>query len=101
MQGKTSGYGYFGVGLRRTFLKDNSLTVSITTSSPFTKNITIHTDRASNSFKEYAVSTNPIRVFGIDVSWRFGKQNAQVKTISRKIVNDDVKAGGSTGGVSL
>lgn len=101
LQGKTSGYGYFGVGLRRTFLKDNSLTVSITTSSPFTKNITIHTDRASNSFKEYAVSTNPIRVFGIDVSWRFGKQNAQVKTISRKIVNDDVKAGGSTGGVSL
>ena len=101
LQGTSGGYGYYGVSLRRSFLKDNSLTLSMNATNPFNRYMTVTEDQHTDTFRQHTVGKNYMRQFGISVSWRFGKLNAQVKHTARSIQNDDVKTGGNSSNTSL
>lgn len=96
LQGKGSGYFYYGLSVNRSFLKDR-LTVSVYGSNLFSKYM--HFD--NTTFGENFYSTNksryPNRSFGMSISYRIGELKASVKKAARTISNDDVKGGGGEG----
>ncbi len=100
LQGEGSSYVYYGFSLSRSFLKENRLRVSISTSNLFNKYSTHSSERLTETFYSLDKSKYQQRSFGLNVSWRFGALKAQVKRTARSINNDDVKAGGNNSGGS-
>ncbi len=86
----------YNIGLSRSFLKDDRLTVRLNAQNPFSgewmkySSRTVYGDHIGWS-DHYQRSRN----FRITLSWRFGSLNAQVKKTVKTIENDDV-VGGAT-----
>ena len=99
LQGEGSSYYFYGIGLSRSFLKEDRLNVSISTSNIFQKYQTYSSETLTDTFRSWSESKSPNRYVGVSISWRFGELKTQVKKAARSINNDDVKAGGNnTGG---
>lgn len=94
LQGKGSSYYFYGIGLSRSFLKEDRLNISISTSNIFQKYQTYSSETVTDTFRSWSDSKSPNRYVGISISWRFGELKTQVKKTARSINNDDVKAGG-------
>lgn len=77
--------------LRRSFLKDESLSLSVGVSNPFanTRPMDIHTLNNGQTLHQYNLTTG-MRGVTVGVSWRFGKLRAQVKKTAATIKNDDL-----------
>lgn len=89
---KGSDFSFHGASLSRSFLKDDRLTINISTRNPFSgkyQSGTSHTTKGerigSDTF--YRVG----RSFSISASFRFGSLNAQVKKVNKSISNDDLE----------
>ncbi len=86
-------------GLRKSFLKDDRLTVSLSAHNPI--------GRSSRNFINYTVNGDVLgeslsrnfnqKGVGISVSYRFGSMKAQVKKTNKTIQNDDLIGGTSSG----
>lgn len=86
-----SSIGY-DISLRRSFLKENRLNVSISAS-----NLGLH----SHNYKIYSLNggvtgqnnsyQTPRQIVALSVSWRFGNLRAQVKKTENTITNDDLQ----------
>ncbi len=100
LQGKGSGFYFYGLGLNKSFLKEDRLTFSINASNFFTKYNTYSNTTMGPNFSMKSEYKYPSRYFGASVSYRIGKLQASVKKAARSISNDDVKGndGGGTGG---
>ena len=99
LQGKGSGYNYYGFGLSRSFLKEERLSLSMYCNNVFEKyrSYSSHTEGAN--FMSRSSSKYPSRYFNFSISYRIGKLQASVKKATRSINNDDVKGGsGNSGG---
>lgn len=90
---------YVMLGVRRSFLKEDRLTVSIDAHNPVGRSVRNFTTKSVNgdvigpsTWRQYNQ-----RSIGISVSYRFGSFNANVKKTSKKIVNDDLVGGSSNG----
>ena len=94
LQGKGNSYFYYGLGLNRSFLKDDRLNVAINGSNFFNKYQTYKSDVTTETFHSWSRSKYHSMRFGINVSWRIGDLKTKVKETVRTINNDDVKAGG-------
>ncbi len=98
LQGKRSGYKYYGISLNKLML-NKRLTISVYARNLFNKNLTFTSTTETPSFRYYSETTYPMRSFGINISYRIGELSAAVKKTAKSIQNDDVKGGGSnTGG---
>lgn len=86
---------FYMLGLQRSFLKDDRLTVHLFTVNPFSgkyrKNETI---TRYGDYTGWDKSYYPQRMFQVAVSFTFGTLKASVKKTRTTITNDDVVGGG-------
>lgn len=89
LQTTTNGWYYYGIGVSRSFLKKNALTVNLNASGFFEKEncfrsvFTTPDSRNRNNY--YRRSWN----VGCSVTWNFGSLKTNVKKVGKTIVNDD------------
>lgn len=95
LQSQGSMGGYHSIGISHGFL-DKKLQLSLSASNPFQSRHIYKYTGFSPEYAQWGRSDNPYRSFRINLTWRFGKTQAQVKKARRGIRNDDVKAGGSS-----
>lgn len=99
---RASGWGnvYWGVALRKSFLKERRLSVNLQLQNPFhTKNPGYISTSDTDGFHSRSFSRSYNRTaFVVSVGYRFGKMTASVKKVSKGIQNDDVVGGSSNGG---
>lgn len=90
---------FYGLGIRRSFLKEDRLSVSINANKPFSGRYgTWRQDFVHGDYTGYDRNRYPMRNFSINVSYRFGSLNVRVKKTDKSITNDDVVGGSSAGG---
>ena len=97
LQGKGSGYQYYGLSLNRSFLKEDRLSVNLYCNNIFEKYRSYNNHTEGANFVSKSSSKWPSRSFGVSVSYRIGELKASVKKAARSISNDDVKGGGGGG----
>ena len=97
LQGRGSGYNYYSLGLSRSFLKEERLSLNIYCSNIVEKYRTYNNHTEGVNFISKSSSKYPSRYFGFSVSYRLGELKASVKKAARSIDNDDVKGGGEGG----
>ena len=101
LQGKGSGYQYYSIGVNRSFLKEDRLSLNLYCSNVFEKYRTYSSHTEDTNFMSKSNSRYPSRYVGFSISYRIGELKASVKKTARSISNDDVKGGeggGNTGG---
>ncbi len=99
LQGKGSGYQYYSIGVSRSFLKEERLSVNLHCSNIFTKYRTYSSRTEDANFISRSSSRYPDRYVSLGVSYRIGELKASVKKAARSITNDDVKGSdGNSGG---
>ena len=101
LQGKGSGYQYYSIGLNRSFLKDDRLTLNLYCNNIFEKYRTYNSHTKGDNFISKSSGKYPNRYVGFSISSRIGELKASVKKAARSINNDDVKGGeggGNAGG---
>ena len=98
LQGKGSGYSYYSLGLSRSFLKEERLSLNIYCSNVLEKYRTYNNHTEGANFISKSSSKYPSRYYGFSISYRLGELKASVKKAARSIDNDDVKGGGGGGG---
>lgn len=91
---------FYNLGLQRSFLKDNRLTVRLSTARLFDsskyKTLKLYTDQGD--YTGWAKSTWFAREFRISLSYRFGSSKASVKHTDKTIENDDMVGGSKQNG---
>lgn len=99
---------FHGFSLQRSFLKADALTVKLHARNPFNSKMVMHQVRDRGGYVGESVTTMPsMRLFGIELSYRFGSMRASVKKTAATINNDDMQGGasapstGSQGGMSM
>ncbi len=101
--GYSGGYHWYYFSLQRSFLKENRLTVDLMGVTMFEKNTTWKWYLTQGDTRGWEKGHNRGRQFGISISYRLGRLNAQVKKTSATIENNDLEggiknnAGGGTG----
>ena len=98
LQGRSSGYNYYSLGLSRSFMKEERLSLNVFCSNVFEKYRTYNNHTEASNFISRSSSRYPNRYFGFSISYRIGELKASVKKAARSIDNDDVKGGGGEGG---
>ena len=100
LYGYNGGSWFYNLGLQRSFLKEDRLTVRLSADN-FLNSSKFSTFKSHTHQGDYTgVSTNKwlSRGFRISISYRFGSLKAQVKKSAKTIENDDVVGGASQGG---
>lgn len=101
LQGKGSGYNYYGLGLSRSFLKEERLSLNIYCNNIVEKYRSYNSRTEGANFISKSSGKYPSRYYGFSISYRIGELKASVKKAVRSIDNNDVKGaegGGNTGG---
>lgn len=99
LYGKNGNNWFHGLGLQRSFLKDDRLTVRINANQPFGKKYTAFTSRTiQGDFTGWDRNEWAARSFSLSVSYRFGSLNTRVKKTDKTIENSDVVGGSTAGG---
>ncbi|MBC7416684.1 MAG: outer membrane beta-barrel protein, partial [Pedobacter sp.] len=97
-QGKTDPLYFYGASLKKDILNKKG-SIGINTLNPFTKDLHIRTISNSLDASGAVFQSNniyyPLRSFGINFSYTFGKLKFNAES---KIKNDDVKSGAPQGG---
>ncbi|AMJ65244.1 TonB-dependent receptor domain-containing protein [Hymenobacter sp. PAMC 26628] len=91
LQGRNSGFIYYGLGLRQTLLKGRA-DLSFNAQYPFTAQRTFEYATATPAFAQNSRYTNQQRQFRVGFTYRFGQQQASRQR--KSIRNDDIKGGG-------
>ncbi len=99
LQGKGSGYYYYGASLNKELL-NKKLNISLRANNFFNKYQTYSSYTETAEFRQTYNNRNYRMNYGINISYRFGELKASVKKAQRSIENDDVKGGGAQGGGS-
>ena len=83
---------YYNITLQRSFLKEDRLTVKLAAGNIFGpdkseyKTVTVNGDYIGDT-RSWQFNR---QLFGINISYRFGSLNAQVKKTAKTIANDDL-----------
>lgn len=98
LQGSWSGWYYYGIGISKNLLKDESLTLALNASNFLTKFTHWKSESHTSDQSINTYSKNRSWNVGISVSWKFGHLQEQVKKTSANLDNDDTKSGGDKKG---
>ncbi len=93
LQSTGTSWYYYSIGLGRSFLRDDRLSVNISLNTLFPTHRSYSWSQESES--AYASSTSRYRQwsFGINVSWRFGGLSADVKRTASRIEEESTTSG--------
>lgn len=91
-----NGYYYYYLSIKQSFKK--KLEITLLAYNPFNKYVDYTSTSSTPTYTSWNRNRNRSRQFGFSLSWRFGKQNIQVKSTERSISNDDVMSSGKGGG---
>lgn len=97
LQSKGVNYFYYGLTIRRNFLKDDRLTISLTGMN-FLNRLHYNTSTYTKDYYQWTEMVQDQRSVSLNVSFRLGDLRTVVKKVARGIVNDDLKSGGGSGG---
>jgi len=94
LQGRSTGFHYYGFNLNKTFMKDR-LTLSLFANNIFDPHINYNSHKTGTNFSNWSYYRYSSLRYGFNLSYRFGELKAAVKKAITSISNDDVKAGKS------
>lgn len=89
LQGHNNGYYYYGLGVTRDFLKDKSLSVTLSAGNFLQKNRKFTSETITEMYKEKGVYFSRSWMVGLSVGWNFGNLKSDVKKTGTRIINDD------------
>jgi outer membrane receptor protein involved in Fe transport len=87
-QGTTGAMTFYGAAFKKDIMKKKA-TVGVNMLNPFTRDLHIRTDNSSNTFLQQTNIYYPLRSFGVNFSYKFGK--VSFAPTKKKINNDDLK----------
>lgn len=94
LQSKGSSWYYYGVGLSRSFLKEDALTINLSTQNfapAYRQSSWTQVSETARIYSSYRFSQWG---FGFGISWRFGGLKSDVKRTNAVIESEDVSNGG-------
>ena len=95
-QGTTGAMTFYGAAFKKEVMKKKA-TVGVNMLNPFTRDLHIRTDNSSSSFLQQTNIYYPLRSFGVNFSYKFGK--VSFAPSKKKINNDDLKQDENSGGM--
>lgn len=95
LQSESSMSWFHSIGISHGFL-DKKLRLAVSVSNPFQGKMTFTANSFGPDFAQVSHNYQPMRSLRVNLTWNFGKMQAQVKKARRGIRNDDVKAGGAS-----
>ena len=94
---RTQSVFYFtSANIVKSFLNKN-LDVAINARNPFWEFKKMTSTITGDGFKQESFNYRPMRMFSLNVTYRFGDLKSSIKRTQRSIVNDDLKSGGDGG----
>jgi hypothetical protein len=100
-QGVTESLQFYGGAIKKDIMKKKA-TLGLNVFNVFARDLHIETTNSSPSFLQRTNIFYPIRSFGLNFSYNFGKINYNAKPKAKKVNNDDLKReeqGGQMGGI--
>ena len=97
LQGRGTGWNYYGLSISRKFLKEDRLEVSINANQFLTPYVDYVTITETDVFRSEQVFRNKQWKVGISISYRLGGLKQDVKKASKSIINDDLIKSESSG----
>lgn len=91
-QGTSGAMAFYGAALKKDVMKKKA-TVGINVFNIFARDLHIENKNSSPSFVQSTNVYYPIRSFGLNFSYNFGKINYNAQPKKKKISNDDLKQG--------
>lgn len=101
LQGKFKGWYYYGLGISKSFMKDDALTVAVNANNFLTKYTGYRTETYTGDIRSYTYGKNRSWNVGVSLTWRFGHLQDQVKKTEADLENTDSKKRESKGGIGL
>jgi len=98
LQGKFHGWYYYGFSVKKSFLKDDALSVTVNAGNFFTKYQSYISESVMGDYRNRNVSRSRNWNVGVSISWNFGQLKDQVKQAARDTDTDDTKKSGKSGG---
>lgn len=95
LQGKDSGWYYYGLGVSRSFLKEDSLTLALNANNFLAKHTTYRSTTIAGSHIVDSTWRNRSWNVGLSLTWNFGHLSDQVKKTGADLDNNDSKSSGS------
>lgn len=95
LQGKFSGWHYYGLGISRDFLKNNALTVAVNASNFLTKYSIFKMNINADGVRTETRSKNRSWQLGLSVSWNFGSLKSSTRKTDLNVSNDDATVTGT------
>lgn len=97
LQGQSSKFWYSGISASQELLK-KKLSVSVSLSDPFRKNVKYESTISDPSFHQKSVNFYSNQMLRLNLSYQFGQLKAEIKKPKRGIKNDDLKSGSNSSG---
>ena len=97
LQGRGTGWNYYGLSISRKFLKEDRLEVAINANQFLTPYVDYVTITETDAFRSEQTFRNAQWKVGISISYRLGGLKQDVKKASKSIVNDDLIKSESSG----
>lgn len=103
LNGYWSGWYYYGIGIKRDFLRDNKLTVGINATNFLQDTITSRGVTFGPGWRQNSSYTHHAWNIGISLTWNFGKLNERAKSSGLDISNNDTSNSGgrNSGAINL
>lgn len=101
LQGHSTGWYYYGVGVSRSFLKEDALTIGVSAGN-FLQAYSggkYYTNTANT--RQWTRYSNRSASVSLNISWNFGHLREQVKSTGLDLNNDDKSETKSRGGISM
>lgn len=101
LTGYNDGYYYYGLGISKDFLKNDAMTVTLSTNNFLQGHNTYRTITDTKGIRTTGEYKNSNWNVGISLSWRFGSLKSDVKKTDKSINNDDKSSFGAKSGNGL
>lgn len=97
LQGKFHGWNYYGVSIKKSFLKDDALSVTLNAGNFFTKYQVYKSESVMDGYRQTSRNRSRNWNVGLSISWNFGHLKDQVKKADKNLDTDDTKQSGKSG----
>lgn len=102
LQGGFGGWHYYGLSVKKSFLKEDALSVTLNAGNFLTKYTYFKSWTNTPEFSTKGRHKNRQWNVGLTISWNFGHLQDQVKKTDANLENNDTKTtGGKSGGIGL
>ncbi len=101
LQSRGMAFYFYMLNLKRSFLKEDRLTVTLAASNFLNRYNYFNKRTESSQFCTQLRSRSQVMQFAVSVSYRLGSLKDNVKKVDRSITNDDVRSNGTSNGQQM